>query len=399
MMIVRYLCFAALILVQACQSPSLTKQAVWGKQGFDLPVIDLDKETSMQVVVDEESGQYLGHPTTVLLPDGQTILCVYPKGHGKGGIVYKQSTDGGQTWSDRLPTPESWASSKEVPTIYSVKDQKGVERLILFSGSQDYVGGAIRMSISEDEGQTWSELAPIGDFKGIVAMAVCVPLSTPGHYLATFHTRGAEDTMVLYQVYSFDGGVTWGEPQELYRSSRAHLCEGGLIHSPDGTKIAMLLRENARNYNSQIMITCDEGQSWSAPRPMPGALCGDRHQAVYLPDGRLLVQFRDITPMNRPGNQISPTEGDWVGWIGTWEDLENGYEGQYRIRFKDNTKGWDAAYPAAEVLPDGTLVCTTYGHWKNNEAPFILSFRFQIDDIDKLLNKQTDNSILLKNER
>ena len=47
----------------------------------------------------------LGHPTTVLHEDGKTIITVYPKGHGKGGIVYKRSDDGGLTWSERLPTP------------------------------------------------------------------------------------------------------------------------------------------------------------------------------------------------------------------------------------------------------------------------------------------------------
>ena len=55
-----------------------------------IPVIDLDKETSRQVIVDKEEGQYLGHPTTVLLEDGKTILTVYPKGHGRGEIVYKK---------------------------------------------------------------------------------------------------------------------------------------------------------------------------------------------------------------------------------------------------------------------------------------------------------------------
>jgi len=52
------------------------------------------------VVVDREEGQYLGHPTTVLLEDGKTILTIYPKGHGRGEIVYKRSTDGGLTWSE-----------------------------------------------------------------------------------------------------------------------------------------------------------------------------------------------------------------------------------------------------------------------------------------------------------
>ena len=82
--------------------------------------IDLDQRQDLQIVVDREKGQYLGHPTTCLLEDGKTILCVYPKGHGRGGIVYKRSSDGGLTWSQRLPTPKSWSTSKEVPTLHRV---------------------------------------------------------------------------------------------------------------------------------------------------------------------------------------------------------------------------------------------------------------------------------------
>ncbi|MEE4114945.1 MAG: hypothetical protein V2I37_02195, partial [Marinilabiliaceae bacterium] len=78
---------------------------------FNLPLIDLDGDEFRQVIVDREPGQYLGHPTTVLLEDNKTMLCVYPKGHGKGGIVYKRSYDAGLTWTDRLPVPDSWATS------------------------------------------------------------------------------------------------------------------------------------------------------------------------------------------------------------------------------------------------------------------------------------------------
>ena len=62
---------------------------------LSIPVIDIDKETHRQVVVDKEKGQYLGHPTTVLLEDNKTILTVYPRGHGRGSIVYKKSENGG----------------------------------------------------------------------------------------------------------------------------------------------------------------------------------------------------------------------------------------------------------------------------------------------------------------
>ena len=78
---------------------------------FTIPLIDLADQTHRQIVVDKEEGQYLGHPTTVLLEDNKTIIAVYPKGHGRGAIVMKKSTDGGLTWSDRLPVPENWAAS------------------------------------------------------------------------------------------------------------------------------------------------------------------------------------------------------------------------------------------------------------------------------------------------
>ncbi|MHC4521675.1 MAG: exo-alpha-sialidase, partial [Planctomycetota bacterium] len=74
-------------------------------KAYSIPVVDLANQTHRQIVVDRQAGQYLGHPTTVLLEDNQTILTVYPKGHGRGAIVMKRSTDGGLTWSDRLPTP------------------------------------------------------------------------------------------------------------------------------------------------------------------------------------------------------------------------------------------------------------------------------------------------------
>ena len=47
---------------------------------FRIPVMVLKHRRDFQVIVDKESGVYLGHPTTVLLEDGKTILAVYPKG-------------------------------------------------------------------------------------------------------------------------------------------------------------------------------------------------------------------------------------------------------------------------------------------------------------------------------
>ncbi len=348
--------------------------------------LDLTGEADRQVVVDREAGQYLGHPTTVLLEDGKTMLCVYPKGHGRGAIVYKRSEDGGLTWSERLPTPESWATSKEVPTLHRVIGPDGTRRLIMFSGLYP-----TRMAVSEDDGATWSELEKVGDWGGIVVMGSVFDVRTgPGHYMALFHDDGRfiqsqpqKDevrTFTLYRTRSTDGGLTWSDPVAINRMSEKHICEPGVIRSPDGEQLAVLLRENSRRHNSQIIFSDDEGNTWTEPRAMPDSLNGDRHTARYGPDGRLLISFRNRSPQGKS----SEFEGDWVAWIGTYQDLVSGNPGQYLVRLKDNHKGADCAYPGVEVLPDGTFVVTTYGHWSEGEEPYILSVRLTLDELDAL---------------
>ena len=353
--------------------------------------LDLNDRTTHQVIVDREQNQYLGHPTTTLLEDGKTILCVYPKGHGKGQIVYKRSSDGGLSWSKRLSTPKSWASSKEVPTIHRVISPNGKKRLIVWSGLYP-----ARLSVSEDDGNSWSELKPAGEWGGIVVMGFVEALKTgPGHYLAMFHDDGRFfnkepvknklRTFTLYQTKTTDGGLTWSQPEAVYRSSDVHLCEPGCIRSPDGKTLAVLLRENARRKNSHIIFSKDEGKTWSSPRELPLALTGDRHTGKYGPDGRLFLSYRCISPKAKAKERSF--EGDWVGWVGTWDDLVEGNSGQYFFRLKDNTKNYDTSYPGVEILPNGTFVTTTYGHWVKGEAPYVISSRFQLKDLDAMANE------------
>lgn len=390
---IRNYCIRATLLVAAHGALALSAaEPATGTDRVSIPTVDLDGRQEMHVVVDREPGQYLGHPTTCLLEDGRTILCVYPKGHGRGGIVYKRSADGGKSWSERLPTPASWATSREVPTLHRVIDPQGTRRVIMWSGLYP-----ARLSVSEDDGASWSELEPVGDWGGIVVMGFVEPLRTgPGHYMAMFHDDGRfftstnrkQDPTVftLYKTLSTDGGLTWSHPEAVFSATDVHLCEPGCIRSPDGKQLAVLLRENARRKNSHIIFSDDEGKTWTEPREVPLALTGDRHTGKYAPDGRLFISFRCRSPKAAAGHR--PFEGDWVGWVGQYSDLVNGSEGQYSVRLKDNVKGYDTTYPGVEVLPDGTIVTTTYGHWDAGEQPYIRTVRFKIEDVDRLAKEQ-----------
>lgn len=355
-------------------------------RGYSLRLLDLAGEAERRVTIAREAGQYLGHPTTVLLEDGKTILCVYPKGHGKGAIVLRRSEDGGMHWSGPQPVPENWASSLETPTIHRVVDRAGQRRLVLFSGLYP-----IRYSLSADDGRTWTPLQPVGEFGGIVAMSDVVR-TRQGDYLAFFHDDGrffaaqpsAERKFTVYQCRSRDGGLHWERPQAIVQDRQGHLCEPGVVRSPDGRELAMLLRENSRKRNSYVSFSRNEGRSWSEPVELPGALTGDRHVAKYAKDGRLVITFRDTT-------HESATKGDWVAWVGHYADIASakrapgrGREGQYRVRLAKNHKGADCGYPGLEVLPDGTMVAVTYGHWSAGEEPYVICVRWRMEELDAM---------------
>ena len=59
-----------------------------------------------------------------------------------------------------------------------------------------------------------------------------------------------------------------------------------------------------------------------------------------------------------------------------------------RLRLADNYHEWDCCYPGLEVLPDGTIVTTTYGHWTAGEMPYILSVRLKLGEFTSLNRRQ-----------
>ena len=57
-------------------------------RGYAIPMIDLTVQKQRKIIVERENGQYLGHPTTVLLEDDKRMLIVYSKGRGEGESPY-----------------------------------------------------------------------------------------------------------------------------------------------------------------------------------------------------------------------------------------------------------------------------------------------------------------------
>jgi hypothetical protein len=197
---------------------------------------------------------------------------------------------------------------------------------------------------------------------------------------------GRPSVGVIWQSASDDGGLTWGESRPVV--DKAGASEPGAVRSPDGKQLLLLIRENNRTMNSLFSVSDDEGETWSESRPLPLALTGDRHLARYAPDGRLVVVFRPFRP--RAGTSWAVTDSHFTAWVGRYEDIVEGWEGHYLVKLIHSHAGADHTYPGLELLPDGTLVATTYIKYRPGpELHSVVSARFKLEEAD-LLGKATE---------
>ncbi|MFT4549939.1 MAG: hypothetical protein ACI8XO_001572 [Verrucomicrobiales bacterium] len=403
-------CLAFLVGAGLAEDPSAPPR------DYSIPNLDLNDLPEFHTVVAKDldkPNQYLGHPSTVLLDDGRSILTAFPTAHGRGKLRMRISQDSGVNWNS-VDAPK--IDLHEVPTLFKVSRPDGKTRIVLTTCVPKT--GEFRWMVSDDQGASWSEMESLdlGLKRGmIVALASLWPVldepgKAPSVWRGVFHDYGFDNytiDMKFRRDPSARGGwatvwensrkIGFTTPGGLARSRSAQLCEAGVVRSPKGDEIALLFRPQRKQTNAMISLSKDEGVNWSDPQELPGSLSGERHVARYSSDGRLLVCFRDFSPLN-PTN---PTHADWVAWVGTWDDLVSRREGQFRIRLKDNFSNstnqgeGDCGYTGIEHLADDTFVCTSYGHWEladgqeapkgRGRAPFILATRFKLSQLDVLV--------------
>lgn len=336
--------------------------------------IDISDQTYRHVVIAQGTPTlYNGQPTTVALDDNRTIFCFWTEGHGGPAIFFAKSEDTGLTWKN-IPVPKDWSIMVNCPSIYKLKDKEKKERLTLFAAQPN-----ISETISEDLGQTWSSVKSLNK-PCVMAFSSIVQLNN-GDYLGLYH-RGKDDKdfapLTIWSSISQNGGVTWSDSKLVGQKEGRSPCEPCVIRSLDGSQLACITRENQRVGSSLIMFSEDEGNTWSNMKETIWELTGDRHVAKYAPDGRLVIAFRDRMPQN-------PYYGHFVIWIGKYDDILQNKPGQYRIKVLHSYDGADCGYSGLEILPDGTVIATTYIKYKDNaDKQSIISARFNMNELDSM---------------
>ena len=333
--------------------------------------------------------QYLGQPDLILL-DEKTLISVYPVGHGAGPIVMQVSRDGGLTWKEKKGTPDSWKKAIETPTIYKLNFVNGDLKLMLISGCPDWKDnqeGGWLTSLSSDGGASWSEFQKCHPFLengcmnwSNVAMASLIQVKDPegnrlDKWLGVYHDNAFRNYKT-YLTFDESGNEKWSAPEPYLAAYREiertyQICEVCLFRSPDGKRLMALGITQSHRHQSVSFYSDDEGLTWSVPRGVHDSLQGERHKAAYDPiSGRLLISFREIIIDHNQNGIIEPDDwlaGDWVAWIGTYEDILERKAGLARIvlaeDWTNSNKSGDTGYAGLAVQNDGTFILHSYGHW------------------------------------
>ena len=395
------------------ESAPAEKKALWQQQREALIHIDLSEDTQRQIIIargSPEPGEYHAHPTTAMLADNKTMFCVWNIGHGGHAGPMARSDDGGLTWTrmdDALPP--NYVNFRNCPSIYRLTDPQGKERLWVFAAStrvqepREFVGrlrGWMPRIVSEDAGKTWREELPLGPMaaeastKTWLSSPFCCVMTfssivrlKDGSYLGMFHrgAGGKDANLQVLQSITRDGGFTWSEPVMACDGTELDgkdPCEPYVFRSPDGDELCCIMRENRRSGTSLMLFSRDEGRTWTKAVDTPWGLTGDRHHGIRLPDGRLVIVFRNAAPF---------ASAHFIAWVGTYDDIRQCRPGQYRISLLRTFK--DGFYPGLHLLPDGTIVATTYTTYEKDDGGCsIVSVRFKMDEIDATATRTLNHS-------
>ena len=346
------------------------------------------------------SERYEAHPTSVMLPDGKTILAFWDvQAAGPCGPA-AVSTDAGRTWTridERIPA--AFAECHDKPKAYRFIDPKtqkprirvfasyGTATWASWRGPADRPLAEAKPSIlSEDDGRTWKMMPPLSaDFACDVCFTGMARLDD-GSYLGVFsrgpHPNGGGAPCRVMGSFSRDGGLTWEKPFEIAADKSRNLIMPTVFRSPDGKELCLITSDvsHRKRCLTFVCFSKDEGTTWTPPKPGPMEIAGFGHVVVRAPDGRLVVAF--------------PRDGGLYGWIGDYAALRSGKgDGGKTVKLCHDYGGMfgSCGSPSAHVRADGEIVVVAHAlNDLKHPMPVVLAMHFTAEEVDRAIEERAE---------
>jgi len=192
-----------------------------------------------------------------------------------------RSTDGGETWSARIPTI---VNSPHGPI--QLKDGR-----LFYAGKQLWTDEKkIGVTVSDDDGLTWKWLSDIPTRAGDDATKSYHELhaaeADDGTIIAQIRNHNQANSGWTLQTESKDGGKTWTEPRPICFGLPSHL-----LKLRDG-RLLMSYSHRRAPFGNQARVSSDHGKTWSEAITISAdGIGGDLGypSTVELTDGTLLT--------------------------------------------------------------------------------------------------------------
>jgi sialidase-1 len=198
-----------------------------------------------------------------------------------------RSTDGGKSWSTRIPTV---VNSPHGPI--QLKDGR-----LLYAGKKLWAEDKkIGVAESKDDGLTWQWLAEIPTRKGDknAYHELYAVEATDGTLIAQIRNHNEANKGETLQTESKDGGKTWTEPHSI----GVWGLPSHLLRLRDG-RLLMSYGHRRKPFGNQARLSTDNGKTWGEPILLSGdGKGGDLGypSTVELKDGTLLtVWYESMT--------------------------------------------------------------------------------------------------------
>ncbi|MEN6357275.1 MAG: sialidase family protein [Armatimonadota bacterium] len=259
-------------------------------------------------------------------------------------------------------------------------------------------GGRAMIIRSNDEGLTWSKPETLVDTPDDDRHPFIVELPS-GTLICTFFAYGedrddegevAKSSARTYTIRSFDGGLTWTQPERMDTGFNRDATDGPIIILNDGSLLLAIYGKNEGEdeyYKLAIMRSTDEGVSWKRLSVIEADHTLEEPGIAQLPNGRLVMIARplaDICFSDDGGNTWTTPSPLCKGKLGIFACnllcLDNGvlvcthgnygtYGGVYAILSADGGQTWLSpsrkygfsvdpdvyGYAQPMLLPDGSI--------------------------------------------
>jgi photosystem II stability/assembly factor-like uncharacterized protein len=136
--------------------------------------------------------------------DGKAYAVLTDKQYGETAIYFVRSTDGGQTWSDKVQINEG------IKKVFNPSLAVDVDKNLYVVWRSGYnINATLYFARSTDSGQTWSKITRVEDTVG-QTFKPSLTVGAEGDLYVTWQNR-YRAKISIYSIESTDGGETWSD--------------------------------------------------------------------------------------------------------------------------------------------------------------------------------------------